>query len=124
MPPPQIQVKRAYDPPHRHDSVRVLVDRLWPRGVGKAELKVDHWLKDLAPSPELRKWFDHDPAKWSEFKRRYFAELRDHRDALRQLLDEAGDGVLTLVSSAMDEQHNNAVALREYRNRINASRRR
>jgi len=109
-----IALKRAYEPARSDDGQRFLVERLWPRGVKKAALRISGWLKDVAPSTELRKWFSHDPAKWDEFRRRYFAELDAHRDALQPLLDAAREGKVTLVSSSHDQEHNNAVALKEY----------
>ena len=109
-----IALKRAYEPARAEDGQRFLVERLWPRGVKKAALRISGWLKDVAPSTELRKWFSHDPAKWDEFRRRYFAELDAHRDALQPLLDAAREGKVTLVSSSHDQEHNNAVALKEY----------
>jgi len=113
-----IQAKRVYQPAAKSDGYRVLVDRVWPRGRKKEELKIDRWLKSLAPSSALRKWFNHDPGKWRQFKKSYFVELRERKEELRELLDEAGDGPLTLVYSARDERHNNAVALREYLRRM------
>jgi uncharacterized protein YeaO (DUF488 family) len=109
-----IRLKRAYDKPARGDGFRVLVDRVWPRGVSKADLKIDQWLKTVAPSTELRKWFGHDPAKWKEFKRRYSRELDSHAEELGSLRETAADGPLTLIFSARDERFNNAVALKEY----------
>ncbi len=109
-----IQLKRAYEPAAPGDGTRLLVERLWPRGVKKTSLKLDGWLRDVAPSPGLRTWFSHDPAKWQEFRRRYFAELKAHRAALRPLLEAARKGNLTLVFSSRDAAHNNAVALKEY----------
>jgi uncharacterized protein YeaO (DUF488 family) len=109
-----IDVKRAYDPPASSDGYRVLVDRIWPRGVAKEGLKVDAWLKEVAPSTALRKWFGHDPKKWDEFMRRYARELEPHAAALEQLVEHARAGHVTLVFAAKDAEHNNAVALREY----------
>jgi uncharacterized protein YeaO (DUF488 family) len=109
-----IKLKRAYEPAAREDGRRFLVERLWPRGVKKEALPLDAWLKDVAPSPALRQWFGHDPAKWGEFRRRYFAELREHQDALALLRAAARKGTVTLVYSARDEEHNAAVALKEY----------
>jgi uncharacterized protein YeaO (DUF488 family) len=109
-----IDVKRAYDPPASSDGYRVLVDRIWPRGVAKEDLKVDAWLKEVAPSTALRKWFGHDPKKWDEFRRRYARELEPHAAALEQLVKHARAGRVTLVFAAKDAEHNNAVALREY----------
>ena len=109
-----IQVKRAYEPLSKDDGDRFLVERLWPRGVRKENLQVEAWLKDVAPSTELRKWFQHDPTKWAEFRRRYFRELERHREAWQPLLARAGRGRVTLVYSAHDTEHNNAVALKEF----------
>jgi uncharacterized protein YeaO (DUF488 family) len=108
-----IDLKRAYDPPAKSDGRRILVDRVWPRGIAKHELQIDAWLRDLAPSTELRKWFGHDPTKWNEFKERYALELERRSEALDELVEEARAGHVTLVFSAKDTQHNNAVALRE-----------
>ncbi len=109
-----IQVKRAYEERSPSDGTRVLVDRIWPRGKTKEELHLEEWMKDVAPSNELRKWFGHDPVKWDEFRKRYFAELDQKPELVKQLLDLARKGRLTLVYGAKDEQHNQAVALREY----------
>lgn len=109
-----IRVKRVYAPPHRTDGCRVLVDRLWPRGVGKEEARLDEWCREIAPSDELRRWFGHAPEKWPEFRRRYFAELAEKEEIVAELVQKAqGDG-LTLVFGAKDEEHNNAVVLKEY----------
>ncbi len=109
-----IQLKRAYDLPHGSDGVRYLVERLWPRGIKKSELRLDGWLKDVAPSTKLRKWFSHDPAKWTEFQRRYFVELDNNSEAWEPILSAARHGKVTLVYSSHDGVHNNAVALKEY----------
>jgi uncharacterized protein YeaO (DUF488 family) len=109
-----IDLKRAYDPPANSDGRRILVDRIWPRGITKADLQIDAWLKDLAPSTELRKWFGHDPAKWDEFRKRFAGELEQCSDALEELVEKARAGRVTLVFSAKDTEHNNAVALREH----------
>jgi uncharacterized protein YeaO (DUF488 family) len=106
--------KRAYEKPARGDGCRVLVDRLWPRGVSKAEAKIDHWAKELAPSTALRKWFGHDPERWPEFKRGYFAELESQGEALGELRKLARGKTVTLVYGAKDVEHNQAVALKEY----------
>lgn len=111
--PSNIQVKRAYLPPAPEDGVRVLVDRLWPRGVSKSDAKIDRWMKDLAPSTELRRWFGHDPGRWDEFRRRYEAELSGQADLLNELRAIAQKGPVTLVFGARDEAHNQAVALRD-----------
>ena len=108
-----VRIKRAYEPPSPHDGTRVLVDRLWPRGVKKAAAGISQWMKEIAPSNELRKWFGHDPERWEEFRRRYKAELTQKRDLVGQLRDLASKGPLTLVYSAHDEAHNQAVVLRE-----------
>ena len=109
-----IQTKRAYEPPAASDGERILVDRLWPRGLSKKAAAIDLWVREVAPSAALRRWFAHDPAKWAEFKRRYFAELRDAGQPLEKLAVRARRRRITLVYGARDEQHNNAVALREY----------
>jgi uncharacterized protein YeaO (DUF488 family) len=110
----KVKLKRAYDPPARSDGRRVLVDRLWPRGISKDELRLDDWLKDVAPSSMLRKWFGHDPAKWCEFKNRYFRELDERSEAIEYLLARGREGTVTLVFGAKDVHHNDAVALKEY----------
>ncbi|CAN7705388.1 MULTISPECIES: DUF488 domain-containing protein [Neorhizobium] len=109
----RVKLKRAYEIPTEDDGIRVLVDRLWPRGIKKSDAAIDHWLKELAPSTDLRKWFGHDPARWTEFRRRYGAEIQEHRDALDRLRGMMAKGTVTLVYSAQDETHNNAVILRE-----------
>jgi uncharacterized protein YeaO (DUF488 family) len=109
---PDVRVKRAHEPGRPEDGRRILVDRLWPRGVSKAEADIDEWLKELAPSTELRKWFGHDPARWAEFQRRYARELQGHPEPLARLRKLARKGPLTLVYSARDELHNDAVVLR------------
>jgi uncharacterized protein YeaO (DUF488 family) len=109
-----IQVKRAYDPPGPGDGTRFLVDRLWPRGAKKEDLKLDGWLKEVAPSDDLRKWFGHDPARWDEFKTRYLAELDGKPDALQTIREAAEKGDVTLIYSARDTEHNQAVALKTY----------
>jgi len=108
------KLKRAYDDPEASDGLRYLVDRIWPRGVKKDALKLDGWIKDVAPSSQLRQWFGHDPQKWTEFRKRYFAELDKKPEAWRPLLEAGRKGTVTLVYSAQDSQHNNAVALAEY----------
>jgi uncharacterized protein YeaO (DUF488 family) len=109
-----IKLRRVYEEEDPQDGVRYLVERLWPRGVKKASLRIDAWLKDAAPSTELRKWFSHDPGKWQEFRRRYFAELDRAPDAWAPIADAARRGVVTLLYSSHDTEHNNAVALKEY----------
>lgn len=113
IPAAHLRLKRAYEPAEPSDGTRILVDRLWPRGVSKAKASLDDWIKDIAPSTELRKWFGHDPARWTEFQRRYRAELRGHSDALDKIRALAKAHTVTLVYSAHDEQHNDAVVLRE-----------
>lgn len=108
-----IKLKRAYEAAGRGDGTRVLIDRLWPRGVKKSDAKIDEWMKDIAPSTTLRKWFGHDPDRWQEFRRRYEGEIRQHPDQLERLRSLARHGMLTLVFSAHDEKHNDAVVLRE-----------
>ena len=106
-----IRIKRAYEEPYPVDGTRILVDRLWPRGLTKEKAKVDLWLKDVAPSTELRKWFAHDPAKWAEFRSRYLEELKGNKEQLSLLRQEAAKGAVTLVYGAKDQQHNEAVIL-------------
>jgi uncharacterized protein YeaO (DUF488 family) len=109
-----IKLKRAYDPVSAADGRRLLVERLWPRGLSKDKVKLDGWLREVAPTTELRKWFGHDPAKWREFRRRYFAELESRPESWRSIVSRARHGTVTLVYSSHDEEHNNAVALRDY----------
>jgi uncharacterized protein YeaO (DUF488 family) len=111
---PNIHTKRVYEPADPQDGLRVLVDRVWPRGLTKEQVRADLWLKDAAPSAELRKWFEHDPEKWEEFKQRYFTELDASPEAIRKLVDEAANQPVTLLFSARDLEHNQAVALKEY----------
>ncbi len=108
-----IQLKRAYQPPAAADGIRILVDRLWPRGLTKAAAAVDRWMRDLAPSTELRRWFGHDPSRWDEFRRKYARELREREDLLAEVRSLGRQGRITLVFGARDETHNDAVALRE-----------
>lgn len=114
IPPHHVRIKRAYEPPAAEDGARILIDRLWPRGVKKEALALTEWTKALAPSTELRQWFNHDPALWDEFRRRYAAELRAQRPAFDALRERARHGVVTLVYSAHDETVNNAVAMRGF----------
>lgn len=109
-----IKLKRAYDPPSDDDGVRILVERLWPRGLKKETLHLDAWLKDVAPSTELRKWFGHDPARWITFQRRYFAELDVKPEALDPIRNASSHGLVTLIFSSHDAEHNNAAALKSY----------
>lgn len=109
-----IHCERAYDSPAHKRAYRVLVDRLWPRGIKKEDLPLDDWLKTVAPSADLRKWFNHEVDKWPEFRKRYLAELSDHKAELEELLKKAGKQPLVLVFAAKDPDHNNAVVLKEY----------
>ena len=109
-----LKLKRAYEPASREDGNRILVERLWPRGVTKNALHLDAWLKDVAPSAELRKWFSHDPKKWPEFQKRYRAELKHNETALEPLLQAARKGTVTLVYAARDPERNSAHLLREF----------
>ena len=109
-----ISFKRVYEKPGLKDGKRILVERLWPRGLKKDEAKIDEWLREVAPSTELRKWFGHDPAKWDEFKERYWKELDKKNDIISKLAKERRENKVTFVFAAKDQQHNNAVALKEY----------
>ncbi len=109
-----IRIKRIYKPAERKDGYRVLVDRLWPRGLSKEKARIDLWLRDVAPSSALRTWFGHDPARWLEFRARYHAELRKNSKAVAPLVERAKKGTLTLLYSARDERFNQAVALQAY----------
>jgi uncharacterized protein YeaO (DUF488 family) len=106
-----LKIKRAYEEPANDDGARILVDRLWPRGLTKAKASIDLWLKDIAPSTELRKWFAHDPAKWTEFQARYKQELKHHTDQLALLKQKAAKGPVTLIYGARDQEHNEAAVL-------------
>lgn len=109
-----IAIKRIYEKPSTEDGHRILVDRIWPRGISKETAQIDEWLKDIAPSNELRKWFNHDPHKWDEFKTRYFTELNDKKKQLENIHSTAKQHHITFVYSAKNEEFNNAVALKEY----------
>lgn len=110
-----IKIKRVYDPPSEEDGYRILIDRLWPRGLTKEKANINRWLKEIAPSNELRKWFQHDPLKWEEFKRRYQRELKDKQELLHKIKElEKEKHVVTLVFSAKATEFSNAVALREF----------
>ncbi len=111
--PERLKLKRAYEPPARGDGVRILVDRLWPRGLQKDGAALDDWIKEIAPSPELRKWFGHDPERWGEFRRRYAAELRGSAEALERIRALARRRPVTLIYAARDEAHNHALVLRD-----------
>lgn len=108
----KVSIKRIYEPPAKSDGFRVLVDRLWPRGLSKEAAPIDLWLREIGPSTALRKWFNHDPARWAEFCRRYQAELAENMDLLSSLIKEAQTKPITLLYSAKDERHNQAVVLR------------
>lgn len=110
----KILVKRVYEPAAKSDGFRVLVDRLWPRGLSKESAHIDLWLRDIGPSTELRKWFNHDPARWAEFQRRYYAELKEKATLLATIKKHAKTKPVTLLYSAKDEQHNQAVVLRSF----------
>lgn len=109
-----IRLKRAYDKPSKNDGHRVLVDRVWPRGVSKEDADLDEWMKEAAPSTGLRKWFGHDPDKWEEFSRRYYKELDKNSESLKPLVQRAKKGRITLVYGSKEARYNNAVALKEY----------
>jgi uncharacterized protein YeaO (DUF488 family) len=109
-----ILIKRVYDPPGPEDGIRFLVDRLWPRGIRKDVLKLDDWLKDVAPSDDLRHWYGHEPSKWMEFQERYFAELDGKPDTWQQILSAARQRNITLLYSSRETNYNNAVALKNY----------
>jgi uncharacterized protein YeaO (DUF488 family) len=109
-----IKLKRAYEASEPSDGFRILVDRLWPRGVSKSTARIDLWLKEIAPSADLRKWFGHEPSKWTEFRDRYFRELENNSEALNELMAHLRYGIVTLVYGAKDQEHNNAVALKDY----------
>lgn len=110
----EIRIKRVYEQPVPADGRRILVDRLWPRGLAKKEAGIDLWLKEIAPSAELRKWFGHKPENWEEFRKRYFAELKENDEPVRRLKQELDKGMVTLLYAARDEEHNHAVVIREF----------
>ncbi len=114
-----LKIKRVYEEPASDDGYRVLVDRLWPRGVSKEKAKIDLWLRDVSPSSELRKWFGHDPNKWLEFKKRFESELVNSSENVEKLRELASHGDVTLVYGAKDEKHNNAVVIKSYLENIN-----
>lgn len=109
-----IRIKRAYEVPDDGDGLRILVDRLWPRGISKEKAKIDFWPKEIAPSNELRRWYGHDPEKWEEFKKRYFSELDTRSEQVEELLGLLRKGNVTFVYSSTEQHLNNAVALKEY----------
>ncbi len=117
----EIQTRRVYEPPGPEEGARLLVDRLWPRGVRKEGLHLTGWLREIAPSAPLRQWFDHDPARWTEFQRRYFAELEEHPGGWQPILQAARGGKVTLLFAAKDAEHNNAVALKTFLERKQAA---
>jgi uncharacterized protein YeaO (DUF488 family) len=108
------RIKRVYDEAEKADGVRVLVDRLWPRGIRKEKAGIGRWLKEISPSNELRTWYGHDPARWEEFKARYFRELEQHGDVIGGLVEQARAGTVTLLYSSTEKTTNNAAALKEY----------
>jgi uncharacterized protein YeaO (DUF488 family) len=110
----KIQIKRVYEKPDPKDGFRILVDRLWPRGLTKEKAAVDLWLKDIAPSTELRKWFGHDPEKWKEFQKKYLKELKENKEAVDTLKEHLKKGTVTLLYAAKDEAHNEAEVLKDY----------
>jgi uncharacterized protein YeaO (DUF488 family) len=110
----KLKLKRVYESPHRDDGARILVDRLWPRGLTKEKAKVDLWLKEIAPSTELRKWFGHDPKKWRSFRGRYQTELKHHAGQLEVLRNKAKAGTVTLIYGARDQEHNEALVLKQF----------
>jgi uncharacterized protein YeaO (DUF488 family) len=113
-----IRIKRVYDPPASSDGERILVDRLWPRGMTKEKARIDDWLKDLAPSDGLRKWYGHDPEKWVQFKRKYFQELKGQEAGINLLRKRIREGTVTFLYQAKNEKINNAVALKEYLEKV------
>ncbi|MDA6065853.1 DUF488 domain-containing protein [Idiomarina abyssalis] len=115
-----IQLKRIYDDASSDDGYRVLVDKLWPRGISKDAANLDEWIKDIAPSNELRKWFHSNRSEWGEFRNRYLSELKKHKEALRDLASKASSEKVTLLYSSKDTEHNNAVVLKEYLNKLHS----
>ncbi len=111
-----IKIKRVYDEPSRDDGKRILIDRLWPRGLKKENAQIDEWIKEVAPSSELRKWFRHDPQKWGEFKKRFFSELQGKQNIMDGIVSTSRKGTVTLLFGSKEERFNNAVALKEYVN--------
>ena len=108
-----IKIKRVYEKPEDEDGIRILVDRLWPRGLTKEKASIDLWLKDIAPGTELRKWFGHDPEKWNEFKKRYLVELNENKESVAMLKEQLTKGDVTFIFAAKDEEHNEALVLKE-----------
>lgn len=114
MPTTRIRIQRVYEPPATADGTRILVDRMWPRNIRKDRARIDDWLREIAPSTELRKWFAHDPERWKEFRERYRRELREKKELTEKILAVSRDGVVTLLYAARDREHNNAVVLKEW----------
>ena len=114
-----IQIKRVYEEPTETDGRRILVDRLWPRGLSKEEAKIDLWLKEIAPSSELRRWYQHDPKKWIKFKNRYTSELKSNPNEVDKIIEEVNAGSVTFLYSSKEQQLNNAIVLKEYIEAIN-----
>jgi uncharacterized protein YeaO (DUF488 family) len=110
----EIRLKRAYDKPAPEDGLRILVERLWPRGLTKDRAAIDRWMKEVAPSPELRKWYGHDTAKWSDFQKRYRVELGENKDLIEELREKCRSGTVTFVYAARDEEHNSALILKKF----------
>jgi len=110
----KIRLKRVYEPPEKEEGLRLLVERLWPRGLTKEKARIDAWYKDVAPSPELRRWYGHDPEKWEAFRRRYLDELRGNPEAVSRLRERVKEGPVTFVFAAKDEKHNSALLLKEF----------
>ncbi len=110
----RLQLKRVYEPPANIDGMRILVDRLWPRGLSKAEAKIDFWAKEVAPSNELRHWYQHEPEKWPEFQRKYFTELQNNPDAVQELIANIGNKNATLLFASKETSLNNAAVLKEF----------
>ena len=110
----RLQLKRVYEPPANIDGMRILVDRLWPRGLSKAEAKIDFWAKEVAPSTELRHWYQHEPEKWPEFQRKYFTELQNNPDAVQELIAKIGNKNATLLFASKETSLNNAAVLKEF----------
>jgi uncharacterized protein YeaO (DUF488 family) len=109
-----IKIKRIYEPPAKDDGFRILVDRLWPRGLSKEKAKINLWLKEIAPSDQLRKWYGHDPKKWTEFRKKYFNELKDKDELVNLIASKLKKGTITFLYSSKEDKLNNAVALKEY----------
>ena len=114
----RVSIKRIYEDKNSSDGYRVLIDKLWPRGISKSKAALDDWLKDLSPSDELREWFNHDPKRWAEFKKKYTQELKSKKEILSDLLIHLNSQNITLLFGAKDEQHNNAVVLKDYLNKL------